>query len=83
MPDDKQLIIAFKEVFGSAYGIKVLAHLEKYCWFKRKMSMNTDSSPMRFIEGRRDVYLEILDWLSKDPIEQKEPMIAKTEKDVE
>ena len=69
--DLKQLIIAYKQVFESDDGKKVLEDLEKRCGFHTTTHIKGDSHESAFLEGTRSVILFIKNMLNKKPMEDK------------
>ena len=69
--DLKQLIRAYKQVFESDQGKKVLKDLEKRCSYHTTTHIKGDSHESAFLEGTRSVILFIKNMLSKKPEEEK------------
>jgi len=63
--DLKQLIIAYKQVFESDHGKKVMEDLEKRCSFHTTTHVKGDSHEGAFLEGTRSVVLFIKNMLNK------------------
>ena len=63
--DLKQLIIAYKQVFESVHGKKVMEDLEKRCSFHSTTHLKADSHETAFIDGTRSVVLFIKNMLNK------------------
>ena len=69
--DLKQLIRAYKQVFESDQGKKVLKDLEKICSYQTTTHIKGDSHESAFLEGTRSVILFIKNMLNKKPEEEK------------
>ena len=65
--DLKQLTIAYKQVFESDNGKKVLEDLEKRCSYHTTTHIKGDSHESAFLEGTRSVVLFIKNMLNKKP----------------
>ena len=65
--DLEQLNIAYKQVFESDNGKKVLEDLEKRCSFHTTTHIKGDSHESAFLEGTRSVILFIKNMLNKKP----------------
>ena len=65
--DLEQLMIAYKQVFESDNGKKVLEDLEKRCSFHTTTHVKGDSHESAFLEGTRSVILFIKNMLNKKP----------------
>ena len=65
--DLEQLIIAYKQVFESDNGKKVLEDLEKRCSYHTTTHIKGDSHESAFLEGTRSVVLFIKNMLNKKP----------------
>jgi len=63
--DLKQLNIAYKQVFNSDNGNKVLEDLEKRCSYHTTTHIKGDSHESAFLEGTRSVVLFIKNMLTK------------------
>jgi len=63
--DLKQLAVAYKQVFESDNGQKVLEDLEKRCSFYTTTHIKGDSYESAFLEGTRSVVLFIKNMLNK------------------
>ena len=63
--DLKQLTIAYKQVFESDNGKKVLEDLEKRCSYHNTTHIKGDSHESAFLEGTRSVVLFIKNMLNK------------------
>jgi len=63
--DLKQLNIAYKQVFNSDNGKKVLEDLEKRCGYNMTTHIKGDSHESAFLEGTRSVVLFIKNMLTK------------------
>ena len=63
--DLKQLNIAYKQVFNSDNGKKVLEDLEKRCSYHTTTHIKGDSHESAFLEGTRSVILFIKNILTK------------------
>lgn len=63
--DLKQLAVAYKQVFESDNGQKVLEDLEKRCSFYTTTHIKGDSHESAFLEGTRSVVLFIKNMLNK------------------
>ena len=63
--DLKQLNIAYKQVFNSDNGKKVLEDLEKRCSYHTTTHIKGDSDESAFLEGTRSVVLFIKNMLTK------------------
>tara|TARA_B100000029_G_scaffold277031_1_gene271521 strand:- start:1857 stop:2069 length:213 start_codon:yes stop_codon:yes gene_type:complete len=63
--DLKQLTIAYKQVFESDNGKKVLEDLEKRCSYHSTTHIKGDSHESAFLEGARSVVLFIKNMLNK------------------
>lgn len=63
--DLKQLNIAYKQVFNSDNGKKVLEDLEKRCSYHTTTHIKGDSHESAFLEGTRSVVLFIKNMLTK------------------
>ena len=63
--DLKQLAVAYKQVFESDNGQKVLEDLEKRCSFYTTTHVKGDSHESAFLEGTRSVVLFIKNMLNK------------------
>ena len=63
--DLKQLTIAYKQVFESDNGKKVLEDLEKRCSYHSTTHIKGDSHESAFLEGKRSVVLFIKNMLNK------------------
>ena len=63
--DLKQLNIAYKQVFNSDNGKKVLEDLEKRCSYHNTTHVKGDSHEGAFLEGTRSVILFIKNMLNK------------------
>ena len=63
--DLKQLTIAYKQVFESDNGKKVLEDLEKRCSYHSTTHIKGDSHESAFLEGTRSVVLFIKNMLNK------------------
>ena len=63
--DLKQLVIAYKQVFESDHGKKVLEDLEKRCSYHSTTHIKGDSHESAFLEGTRSVILFIKNMLNK------------------
>ena len=63
--DLKQLTIAYKQVFESDHGKKVMEDLEKRCSFHATTHVKGDSHEGAFLEGTRSVVLFIKNMLNK------------------
>ena len=61
----KQLIIAYKQVFNSDNGKKVLEDLEKRCSYHTTTHIKGDSHESAYLEGARSVVLFIKNMLTK------------------
>ena len=61
----KQLVIAYKQVFNSDNGKKVLDDLEKRCSYHATTHVKGDSHESAFLEGTRSVILFIKNMLTK------------------
>ena len=61
----KQLVIAYKQVFNSDNGKKVLDDLEKRCSYHTTTHVKGDSHESAFLEGTRFVILFIKNMLTK------------------
>lgn len=69
--DLKQLNLAYKQVFESDNGKKVLEDLEKRCSYHTTTHIKGDSHESAFLEGTRSVILFIKNMLNKKPEEEK------------
>ena len=69
--DLKQLTIAYKQVFESDNGKKVLEDLEKRCSYHSTTHIKGDSHESAFLEGTRFTVLFINNMLNKKPTEDK------------
>ena len=67
----KQLVIAYKQVFNSDNGKKVLEDLERRCSYHTTTHIKGDSHESAFLEGTRSVILFIKNMLNKKPEEEK------------
>ena len=65
--DLEQLIIAYKQVFESDNGKKVLEDLERRCGYHTTTHIKGDSHESAFLEGTRSVVLFIKNMLNKKP----------------
>jgi len=65
--DLEQLNIAYKQVFESDNGKKVLEDLEKRCSYHTTTHIKGDSHESAFLEGTRSVILFIKNMLNKKP----------------
>ena len=65
--DLEQLNIAYKQVFESDNGKKVLEDLEKRCSYHTTTHIKGDSHESAFLEGTRSVILFINNILNKKP----------------
>jgi|TARA_R100001082_G_scaffold31901_1_gene16381 acyl-CoA-binding protein len=65
--DLEQLNIAYKQVFESDNGKKVLEDLEKRCSYHTTTHIKGDSHESAFLEGTRSVVLFIKNMLNKKP----------------
>ena len=65
--DLKQLNLAYKQVFESDNGKKVLEDLEKRCSYHTTTHIKGDSHESAFLEGTRSVILFIKNMLNKKP----------------
>ena len=65
--DLKQLNLAYKQVFESDNGKKVLEDLEKRCSYHTTTHIKGDSHESAFLEGTRSVVLFIKNMLNKKP----------------
>lgn len=65
MKEQRNVIVAFKKVFGTEDGKTVLETLEKICHFK-KTTFTGDARASLVAEGRRQVYLQVLHFLELD-----------------
>ncbi len=63
--DLKQLNIAYKQVFNSDNGKKVLEDLEKRCSYHTTTHIKGDSHESAYLEGARSVVLFIKNMLTK------------------
>ena len=63
--DLKQLTIAYKQIFNSDNGKKVLEDLEKRCSYHTTTHIKGDSHESAFLEGTRSVVLFIKNMLTK------------------
>ena len=63
--DLKQLNLAYKQVFESDHGKKVMEDLEKRCSFHTTTHVKGDSHEGAFLEGTRSVILFIKNMLNK------------------
>ena len=63
--DLKQLAVAYKQVFESDNGQKVLEDIEKRCSFYTTTHIKGDSYESAFLEGTRSVVLFIKNMLNK------------------
>lgn len=63
--DLEQLMIAYKQVFESDNGKKVLEDLEKRCSYHSTTHIKGDSHESAFLEGTRSVVLFIKNMLNK------------------
>ena len=63
--DLKQLTIAYKQIFNSDNGKKVLEDLEKRCSYHTTTHIKGDSHESAFLEGARSVILFIKNILTK------------------
>ena len=68
--DLKQLNIAYKQVFNSDNGKKVLEDLEKRCSYHTTTHIKGDSHESAFLEGTRSVVLFIKNMITKQ-LEEK------------
>ena len=64
--DLKQLIIAYKQVFESDHGKKVLEDLEKRCSYHSTTHIKGDSHESAYMEGQRSILLFIKAMLQND-----------------
>jgi uncharacterized protein (DUF2126 family) len=67
----KQLVIAYKQVFNSDNGKKVLEDLERRCSYHTTTHIKGDSHESAFLEGTRSVILFIKNMLNRKPEEEK------------
>tara|TARA_R100001594_G_scaffold1645_1_gene7030 strand:+ start:8368 stop:8607 length:240 start_codon:yes stop_codon:yes gene_type:complete len=67
----KQLVIAYKQVFNSDNGKKVLEDLERRCSYHTTTHIKGDSHESAFLEGTRSVILFIKNMLNKKHEEEK------------
>ena len=63
--DLKQLNIAYKQVFNSDNGKKVLEDLEKRCSYHTTTHIKGDSHESAYLEGARSVVLFVKNMLTK------------------
>jgi len=63
--DLKQLTIAYKQIFNSDNGKKVLEDLEKRCSYHTTTHIKGDSHESAFLEGTRSVVLFVKNMLTK------------------
>ena len=63
--DLKQLTIAYKQIFNSDNGKKVLEDLEKRCSYHTTTHIKGDSHESAYLEGARSVVLFIKNILTK------------------
>ena len=68
--DLKQLNIAYKQVFNSDNGKKVLEDLEKRCSYHTTTHIKGDSHESAYLEGARSVVLFIKNMITKQ-LEEK------------
>ena len=61
----KQLVIAYKQVFNSDNGKKVLDDLERRCSYHATTHVKGDSHESAFLEGTRSVILFTKNMLTK------------------
>lgn len=64
------LKIMYKQVFTSESGEKVLKDLEARCNFRNTIFVQNDSNGTAFEEGKRTVYLHILNMLEEETNER-------------
>ena len=67
----KQLVIAYKQVFNSDNGKKVLEDLERRCSYHTTTHIKGDRHESAFLEGTRSVILFIKNMLNKKHEEEK------------
>ncbi len=67
----KQIVIAYKQVFNSDNGKKVLEDLERRCSYHTTTHIKGDSHESAFLEGTRSVILFIKNMLNRKPEEEK------------
>ena len=63
--DLKQLTIAYKQIFNSDNGKKVLEDLEKRCSYHTTTHIKGDSHESAYLEGARSVVLFVKNMLTK------------------
>ena len=63
--DLKQLVIDYKQTFGSESGERVLNYLKKRCSFETTTHVKGDSHESAYLEGARSTVLFINNMLNK------------------
>lgn len=70
--EQKQLLIDFKECFGTEGGKRVLARLSKLCRENEASYVDHNTHYTAYNEGKRCVILHIRSMLAKDPYQERQ-----------